>query len=472
MRKRSNKWYVVIDYHGKRKSKCVGTCEAAEKVRREIEARLALGTFDLGDEAKPTFAGYSVGKNYIWDIKAFAAREGKTTNEAKRAFREQKPEAWMKHYAGQKLKPSTAAFYLEFLSRYVLPRFGSCRLDEIQRGAVKDWIADLGGRALSRNTIRLAVSTLRVVLNGAIEDGQLKINPAAGLGRFVKSQKPDREASALTPEEAKRLLEAAKESCPQHYPLFLTALRAGLREGELIGLRWGDIQFGSDEVDPNRYILVRRNYDRRTRKFLTPKNGKTRRVDLARELRQVLMELRDQRLLEAFGRGQMTIADDPVFRSEAGTILDIRGNLVQRHFVPLLESAGLRRIRFHDLRHTFGSMLIQAGAPLTYVRDQMGHSGIKITVDIYGHLIPGADIAYIDRLGQAATCPRQSATQAQPTEERAKEDPAEVLEDIGVGDGIRTRDVQIHSLEIHFYPVGLLCTFPHPASRFCMVFGA
>ena len=159
--------------------------------------------------------------------------------------------------------------------------------------------------------------------------------------------------------------------------------------------------------------------------------------------------MRDQRLLEAFGRGQTTIADDPVFQSEAGTILDIRGNLVQRHFLPLLEGAGLRRIRFHDLRHTFGSMLIQAGAPLTYVRDQMGHSSIKITVDIYGHLIPSADIAYMDRLEQAATSPQKSATQAQPAEEAREEDGSEVVEGIGVSDGIRTRDVQIHSLALY-----------------------
>jgi uncharacterized protein (DUF362 family) len=75
----------------------------------------------------------------------------------------------------------------------------------------------------------------------------------------------------------------------------------------------------------------------------------------------------------------------------------------------------------------------------------------------------------MDRLGQAATCPQQSA---KPMEASVKEDTAEVLEDIGVGDGVRTRDVQIHSLEMNSYLVGLPCSFPHPASWFCMVFGA
>ena len=68
-------------------------------------------------------------------------------------------------------------------------------------------------------------------------------------------------------------------------------------------------------------------------------------------------------------------------------------NLVHYYFLPALERAGLRKIRFHDLRHTFGSLLIQDGASLTYVKEQMGHSSIQVTVDVYGHMVHGADIA-------------------------------------------------------------------------------
>jgi integrase len=86
---------------------------------------------------------------------------------------------------------------------------------------------------------------------------------------------------------------------------------------------------------------------------------------------------------------------------------------------PALEAAGLRRNRFHDLLHTFGSLLIQGGASLAYVRDQMGDSSIQVTVDVYGHLVPGADIAVIDRLD---TVKKQepSVTRAQPEPETAK----------------------------------------------------
>ena len=82
-------------------------------------------------------------------------------------------------------------------------------------------------------------------------------------------------------------------------------------------------------------------------------------------------------------------------------------------FLPCLEHAGLRRFRFHDLRHTYGSLLIQDGAPLAYVKEQMGHSSIQITVDTYGHLIPGANRRAVDRLDDRNQ-QQPAATPAQP----------------------------------------------------------
>jgi integrase len=157
--------------------------------------------------------------------------------------------------------------------------------------------------------------------------------------------------------------------------------------------------------------------------FTTPKSKKSRRVDLSRELRSVLLELRKKRMLDAFMEGKNSVAEDLIFPSNAGTPLD-PDNLVHYHFQPCLERAGLRRFRFHDMRHTFGSLLIQDGASLAYVRDQMGHSSIQVTADIYGHLIPGADIKWVDGLDRETT-PQQNATQTQPETWCEKEPPAE-----------------------------------------------
>ena len=124
--------------------------------------------------------------------------------------------------------------------------------------------------------------------------------------------------------------------------------------------------------------------------------------------------------------GKSSIADDLVFPSQAGTVIK-PDNTVPRSMEPALDKAGLRRFRFHDLRHTFGSLLIQDGASLAYVKDQMGHSSIQITVDTYGHLIPGADIAWVDRL-DSETTPQQNATQAQQDQPKQEKDTAEVIE--------------------------------------------
>ena len=203
-------------------------------------------------------------------------------------------------------------------------------------------------------------------------------NPAARMGRFTKSETPKFQATALTRQECDRFLEATQRVCPEYHALFLTALRTGLRRCEVVALQWGNIQFGNSENDSNRYIFVQHNYV--NRQFTTPKSKKNRRVDLSQQLRRALLELRDQRLFKAFSEGRAAIADDLVFLSPEGAVLD-PDNLIKRYFLPAIEHAGLRRFRFHDLRHTYGSLLIQERASITYVKEQMGHSSIQVTVD-------------------------------------------------------------------------------------------
>ena len=271
-------------------------------------------------------------------------------------------------------------------------------------------------------------------------DRKIDKSPARKLGRFTKvDRSQQKKATALSRYEAEQFLRSAEEICPVHYPLFLTALRAGLRRGELIALQWGDIQFGTGEEDSNRYIFVQRNWV--SGRFTSPKSKKNRRVDMSRQLRAVLIELRDRRLLEAFLKDKKSISDDLVFPSEAGTVLQPE-NLYHRYFLPVLDHAGLRRIRLHDLRHTFGSLLIQGGASLTYVKEQMGHSSINVTVDIYGHLIPGADISCVDQLD---TLPPKSANMTQTLGQERNGIPSDVIDLIGGPGGIRTPDQGIMS---------------------------
>ena len=384
----------------------MGTREAAEKVKRQIEARIALGDFGFLEERKDsTLTEYA--------------------------------ERWLEHYARVECKQSTQESYRRNLRIQVLPVFGSTSLREIARDRIKAFIAEklLTGR-FSRNTIRLMLAPLREILNHAIEDGLLDRNPALRLGRFYRSGEGAKKPNALTPEETRHFLETAREFYPDDHPLLLSALRTGLRRGELLALKWGDIQFAESEFDSQRFILVQRNLQ--SGRFISPKSHKPRRVDLSRELRRVLLELWDQLLLEAFQRGT-DLNSELVFPSRTGGPRDAE-NFVQRVFKPCLVKAEIREIRFHDLRHTSGSRLIQRGAPLVHVRDQMGHSSIRVTADTYAHLMPEANVEVIDRL-DSITSPQLSATQAQPGKGRGDEEFTEVVERNGGAGGGRTRDL-------------------------------
>ena len=114
----------------------------------------------------------------------------------------------------------------------------------------------------------------------------------------------------------------------------------------------------------------------------------------------------------------------------------------------VLAKAGIRKICLHDARHTFGSLLIQSGATLAYVKEPMGYSSIQVTVDIYGHLIPGADISFVDRLDvgcqtEDQTTPQKNANQAQMALSRADGISPEVIDSIGGGGRTRTCDLRI-----------------------------
>jgi len=410
IRKIRGKYYLAIDYCGKRKTRVIGRDRKfAEEVRRQVEARLALGDTGIFDEkrdeqksgeAVPIFSDYAAG--------------------------------WLESYARVELKRSTFRSYEQLLRLHIIPEFGHLKLSDIKRKDIKAFLSKLSRQTktidqttspkFSRDTLRLIVCALRTVLNAAVEDGDLESNPASRVGKFAKREPRAQQAAAMTRQEAEGFLLAVQEVCPDWYPFFLAALRAGLRRGELIALKWGDIQFGDSERDSNRYILVQRSHYMGA--FTTTKNKKSRRVDLSRQLRVALIELRDQRLLAAFQGGKTSISDELVFPSHAGTPIK-PDNIAVRYMQPALERAGLRHFRFHDLRHTFGSLLIQSGASLAYVKEQMGHSSIQVTVDIYGHLIPGADISCVDKLD---TPTQKSANYPQTLSEGSKRENAQVTE--------------------------------------------
>jgi len=180
-----------------------------------------------------------------------------------------------------------------------------------------------------------------------------------------------------------------------------------MRLGELLGLQWGDIDF------QGRFIEVQRSLVEGGRIEL-PKNGKIRRVDLSLLLGETLEKLRVRRAEEALAKSWKQIPAW-VFCNEEGRPI-WKSDFERRVFHKALEKARLRRIRFHDLRHTFASRLLQNGESVVYVKDQLGHHSIKVTVDVYGHLVPGANKAAVDRLDQQALAALAALEARNPTQ--------------------------------------------------------
>jgi len=215
------------------------------------------------------------------------------------------------------------------------------------------------------------------------------------LGKYYSQVKRVREEiDPLTADEVSLFLRTVLDSkyYREYYPVLLCAIHAGLRAGELAGVQWGDLDF------VGRFLTVRRNIVHG--RINLPKNGKVRRVDMSDALIDALQALKKARQAEWLAKGQNDIPEW-VFCNHEGKVLDTN-NLRNRALHKCLEAAKLRTIRLHDLRHSFASLLIQNGESLAYVRDQMGHSSIKVTVDIYGHLVPGANRQAVNRLPTAS----------------------------------------------------------------------
>jgi integrase len=363
-------WWVFIAHNGKRKSIRVGDRAAAEALASKIRMELKAGELQLAPKEKiPTFGEY--------------ARK------------------WLDGYGETHLKYSTLKGYEGILKRD-LQTLQDKPIDQITRPELRELVITKQKEGLSPASVSRIKALVSVILSHALEDGLIAANPASRLGRLIKVKERKADVNPLTREEARAFLEAVREKYPRYYPFFMCALRTGMRLGELLALEWGDLDFRGGFIEVRRSLVEGR--------FTTPKNHKARRVDMSRQLSDTLKALQVERKKEALAKGWKEVPD-LVFVNEAGKPLD-RGNLVRRVFWKSLEKAGLRRIRLHDLRHTFASLLIQNGESLAYVKDQLGHHSIQITVDTYGHLVPGANRQAVNRLdddlsttyGQEAGC--------------------------------------------------------------------
>ncbi len=243
-------WWVFVSHNGQRTSKRVGSKDAANDVAKEIEAKLALGQYSFEDEKPvPSFKDLS--------------------------------KTWLKTTVPATCKPSTTREYKDILNNHVWTVFSEQKITDITRGDVKDFLFSKLNGGYAYSTVAHFRNCLSGVFNLAIDHKIMDTNPAQNLRKVIKKKDSQIDINPLTASELNLLLETLKEHFKfKYYTLFMLLARTGMRRGEALALKWGDIDFNG------RFIEVRRNYVRK--RIQTTKSDKIRRVDMSQQLKAVL----------------------------------------------------------------------------------------------------------------------------------------------------------------------------------------
>ena len=288
-------------------------------------------------------------------------------------------DVWLKGSVYGSVRQSTYDRDTNLVNNHIKPVLGSLKLKKLNSAHVQNFYRNRLDTGLSASTVRKIHDILRRGLAQAVDWHLTQRNVAD----VVKPPRPvPKEIVALSTDETRRLLDAAAEDRLE--ALYVLAVHTGMRQGEMLALRWQDVDI------ENAVLSVRRTLTRRGGKvaFGEPKTKKSRRsirltpqaVDALRA--HLERQLRDMEILGDHYQDQGLI-----FTTDTGAPIN-PSNLRQRSFTPLLKRVGLPHMRFHDLRHTCATLLLSKGTHPKIVQEMLGHANISMTMDTYSHVLP------------------------------------------------------------------------------------
>lgn len=299
--------------------------------------------------------------------------------------------SWLEEYAAPSVRATTLTSYRHMVDGYLIPSIGTIPLAELQPEHVQRMLATLAAkgkrRTLSATTVRYAYSVLRIALGRAKKLGKVRENVATLIDPPAKAR---RDLQPLSAEQVRAFMTSLQPRqaedgtvVPAHRlaPLFLAAVATGLRQGELLGLRWSDVDLDAGA------LMVRHTLQRGTQELAEPKTHNARRaVPLPRSVVESLRQHRKAQRLERVAAGSRWKDRDFVFPSAVGTPLEPRN--VLRAFHAALDAAGMPHQPFHHLRHAYATLQLEAGEELANVSKILGHADLGTTANLYAHLTP------------------------------------------------------------------------------------
>ena len=285
---------------------------------------------------------------------------------------------WLEGYAKTNCSPRTFEGYKSIIDNHIIPNLGHFQLKHLQPQAIQAYYGKMI-TSLSARTVNHHHRVLYQALKFALRQGYIGRNPC----ELVDAPSPKKKLMrTLTPTEVEILLDVAQDS--RYYPVIYTALSTGLRQAELLGLRWRDIDLDLLSISVSR-ILYKRNG---VSQFKEPKTDHSRRrVAMTPKLALYLRGYQAEQTALRLALGTTLGLDDLVFSSVEGKPLNPYG--LSHTFHRITVKAGLEGVRFHDLRHTFASLMLLQGAKPKVISEALGHASVAFTMDTYSHIIEG-----------------------------------------------------------------------------------
>lgn len=283
-------------------------------------------------------------------------------------------------------EPNVRASYLstcEGVTRNHFKELEHLKVNRITTAMVEKWIREKQAAGMHVNTLRKAIMILNQIMGYAVRHGYAGYNPVRDAERpRDQGQVQKKKIRVLTPDEIKAFIDAVEDR--KYKTLFKLTIMSGARQGELLGLKWSDVDWEKSQIHIQRTFNNQRWYATKTA-------TSNRRIDLGPAM---MTELKKWKL--ACPPTPLNL----IFPNDAGGPIN-HSNMRSRYFEPALKKAKIGKVRFHDLRHTYASLLIEQGENIKYIQSQLGHSSPTVTLNVYAHLLKSTNQEAALRLEKA-----------------------------------------------------------------------